>query len=120
MYTWEAYPNKFEVNGRNVFCLVPYFNWLVFRHQYNILFYALFSSIPGKGHPGNIYNNTNTTTNNNSLIIIIIQQNGVPPLSHTYILHDYIYDGTNKTKPKEIAQYLSKGVRFMVRTHARE
>ena len=30
------------------------------------------------------------------------EQNGVPPLSHTYILYDYIYDGTNKTKQKEI------------------
>ena len=31
------------------------------------------------------------------------EQNEVPPLSHTYILYDYIYDGTNKTKQKEIA-----------------
>ena len=30
------------------------------------------------------------------------EQNGVPPLSHTYILYDYIHDGTKKTKPKEI------------------
>ena len=28
------------------------------------------------------------------------EQSGVPPLSHTYILYDYIYDGTNKTKQK--------------------
>ena len=48
------------------------------------------------------------------------EQNGVPPLSHTYILYDYIYDGTNKTKPKEIARCLSKGACFMVRTHAGE
>ena len=31
-------------------------------------------------------------------------------MSHTYLLYDYIYDGTNKTKQKEIAQHLSKGV----------
>ena len=48
------------------------------------------------------------------------EQNGVPPLSHTYILYDYIYDGTNKTKQKEITQCLSKGACFTVRTHARE
>ena len=48
------------------------------------------------------------------------EQNGVPPLSHTYILYDYIYDGTNKTKQKEIARCLSKGVCFVVRTHAGE
>ena len=33
-------------------------------------------------------------------------------MSHTYILYDYIYDGTNKTKQKEIAQSLSKGAHF--------
>ena len=48
------------------------------------------------------------------------EQNGVPPLSHTYILYDFIYDGTNNTKPMEITRCLSKGARFMVRTHARE
>ena len=48
------------------------------------------------------------------------EQNGFPPLRHTYIPYDYIYDGTNKTKPKEITQHLSKGAHFMVRTHARE
>ena len=37
------------------------------------------------------------------LLTMLREQNGVPPLSHTYILYDYIYDGTNKTKPKEIA-----------------
>ena len=48
------------------------------------------------------------------------EQNGVPPLSHIYILYDCIYDGTNKTKPKKIARHLSKGTRFTVRTHAGE
>ena len=49
------------------------------------------------------------------------EQNGVPPLKHTYILYDYIYDGTNKTKQfKKIARCLSKGAGFMVRTHAGE
>ena len=47
-------------------------------------------------------------------------KNGVPPLSQTYILYDYIYDGTNKTKQREIARCLSKGAHFMVRTHAEE
>ena len=41
-------------------------------------------------------------------------------MSHTYILYDYIYDGTNKTKPKEITRCLSKGARFTVRIHAGE
>ena len=31
-----------------------------------------------------------------------------------------IYDGTNKTKPKEIAQCLFQGVHFLIRAHARE
>ena len=31
-----------------------------------------------------------------------------------------IYDGTNKTKPKEIARRLFQGARFLVRAHARE
>ena len=31
-----------------------------------------------------------------------------------------IYDGTNKTKPKEIAQHLFQGVCFLVGAHARE
>ena len=41
--------------------------------------------------------NTGTNTIQNKM------ENRVPPLSHTYILYDYIYDGTNKTKPKEIS-----------------
>ena len=31
-----------------------------------------------------------------------------------------IYDGTSKTKPKEIAQHLFQGACFPVRAHARE
>ena len=31
-----------------------------------------------------------------------------------------IYDGTNKTKPKEIARCLFQGAHFLVRAHARE
>ena len=41
-------------------------------------------------------------------------------MSHTYILYYYIYDGTNKTKQKEITKHLSKGAHFTVRTHAGE
>ena len=31
-----------------------------------------------------------------------------------------IYDGTNKTKPKEITRCLFQGACFLVRAHARE
>ena len=48
------------------------------------------------------------------------EQNGDPPKSQTYSLYEHIYDGTNKTKPKEIARCLFQGACFLVRAHARE
>ena len=47
------------------------------------------------------------------------EQNG-DPLRVKPTPYMNIYDSTNKTKPKEIAQCLFQGVCFLVRAHARE